>query len=998
MPEVGSGTTAPDEARLIFRAKQNSQAVFRIDQLMPQCQYPGNWKILMKRLIPLCAWLLSVSAAFCALQTPIDFNFSFNGSNAVQVIWNAYPGKSYVLQTTTNLAGPWSNSPTLVATSNSISFNFPTTAAYQFFKVVKLDTEGPQIDQTSPLNGAIAVNRQSQVQVWLSDVTGINSNTIVLAIGTNAPVSLPNPQLAYADGILTYTPATNVFLGTNGQFVVATISVADTLGNVTTNFNWSFEIALPTVAGTNLLFIPGSSGFVLTSTNGNLFTYAYTGSFPGLTSGEVLVNTNLATGYTRTVLSFTNYPASNAVDVLTRPATLAEMLQLGSLSSANFTQLGSSGNASVAFGLKGATRLPQGPAPKFRLKNTVNLQGTIYSDANGNLIELLPGSQLTLDSDLGFGDNFSGFKLRQFSATLSCSADFTLDAHVHATGSIDWSGSKTLYAAPPQFYGTLIPTPIGLIPVWVELDFEINAGYDLNLEASADYTSGISGTKQFLTGRSWTETGGWTTFSQNPGGGFSVLGPTWQLETTGSMRVYLQPKLTLLVVSEVGISGDLQPYLELDGNAQLNPQQWSLALNAGLTSTVGLDLRGWDSSWGDLPDETFNLIPSTLLWETSSLPSPPQITGQPQPQWVTAGGNATFTTAANGPGTLTYRWQRNGLYLTDDSRVSGTRSSTLQINQCSTSDVGSYTVLVSNPNGSVASQGALLTIYPANIQSGMALIPAGSFQMGDNLDGESDAPVHTVYVSAFYMDQYDVTYALWQQVYNWAVAHGYSFDYAGSGKAANHPVQTIDWYDSVKWCNARSEMEGRTPAYYTSAAQITVYRSGQVNVDNNSVKWNSGYRLPTEAEWEKAARGGLSGQRFPWGNTISWSQANYYADPLSAGGYAYDLSASNSFDPTFATGNRPYTSPVDYFAANGYGLYDMAGNVWQWCWDWYGAYASGSQTDPRGPASGSYRMNRGGGWDYYPNGLRTAERSSLCPACSGNGNYEGFRSVLYSGQ
>src|ERR1017187_10260716 len=74
----------------------------------------------------------------------------------------------------------------------------------------------------------------------------------------------------------------------------------------------------------------------------------------------------------------------------------------------------------------------------------------------------------------------------------------------------------------------------------------------------------------------------------------------------------------------------------------------------------------------------------------------------------------------------------------------------------------------------------------------MAFIPAGSFTMGDNLDGESDATVHSVYVSAFYMDQYDVTYSLWQQVHNWAVTHGYSFDYAGSGKAANHPVQTID--------------------------------------------------------------------------------------------------------------------------------------------------------------------------------------------------------------
>jgi formylglycine-generating enzyme required for sulfatase activity len=82
-------------------------------------------------------------------------------------------------------------------------------------------------------------------------------------------------------------------------------------------------------------------------------------------------------------------------------------------------------------------------------------------------------------------------------------------------------------------------------------------------------------------------------------------------------------------------------------------------------------------------------------------------------------------------------------------------------------------------------------------------------------------------------------------------------------------VKAVDWYDCVKWCNARSELEGRIPAYYTDAMQTTVYRTGRWDVDNSSVNWNAGYRLPTEAEWEKTARGGASGQRFPWGNTIS---------------------------------------------------------------------------------------------------------------------------------
>jgi len=171
-------------------------------------------------------------------------------------------------------------------------------------------------------------------------------------------------------------------------------------------------------------------------------------------------------------------------------------------------------------------------------------------------------------------------------------------------------------------------------------------------------------------------------------------------------------------------------------------------------------------------------------------------------------------------------------------------------------------------------------IVSFNLPAGMTLIPAGVFTMGDTLDGENDAIPINVTVSAFYMDVNLVSLSQWQGVYSYATSHGYSFVNAGMGKAVNHPVQTVDWYDCVKWCNARSQQAGLTPVYYTDAGFTRVFTNGDSGTTAVYANWRTnGYRLPTEAEWEKAARGGLIGQRFPWGNTISWSQANYSGIP-----------------------------------------------------------------------------------------------------------------------
>jgi len=239
------------------------------------------------------------------------------------------------------------------------------------------------------------------------------------------------------------------------------------------------------------------------------------------------------------------------------------------------------------------------------------------------------------------------------------------------------------------------------------------------------------------------------------------------------------------------------------------------------------------------------------------------------------------------------------------------------------------------------------------ISPGLVLIPAGS-----NAGNDPDYGSYSLMVNAFYMDATEITKSEWDQIANTTLDVLAS---SGDGKGANHPVQNITWYEAVRWCNARSAADGLTPCYNT----------GSWSCDFTA----NGYRLPTDVEWEYAARGGNSGLRFPWGNLIDHSNANYY----SAQADSYDVSEEEGYHPGYSTGALPYTSPVGSFSPNGYGLYDMAGNVWEWCWDSYG----------------SKKSRRGGSWaseaSFLRNGYKDTSYNGALPNI--DNYYLGFRTV-----
>ena len=313
-----------------------------------------------------------------------------------------------------------------------------------------------------------------------------------------------------------------------------------------------------------------------------------------------------------------------------------------------------------------------------------------------------------------------------------------------------------------------------------------------------------------------------------------------------------------------------------------------------------------------------------------------------------------------------------------------------------------------------APAGYFRLLATTNLTSGMALIPAGSFRIGNylfcngvtnDLDITNAIPTN-VYVSAFYMDVNLVSSNQWAAVYNYAVSQGYTFAHPGFAKGGNFPISGVSWFDCAVWCNAQSAQAGLTPCYYTDGGLTQVLTNATTFVYVYQDLSKSGYRLPTEAEWEKAARGGVAGSRFPWGDVITESQANYNANPTNyianptnynANLTNYDFSAYSGFNTNFNSGSG-YSGPVGSFASNGYGLYDMAGNFSEWCWDWYPIptlpYPPGSPylggSDPTGPDSGSGRVVRGGNWFDGAGSLRCAFRAGAGDTSAQGG----FRCVI----